>query len=96
MPDLVIEYGTQEWNLVRFVFFNGDVQFRVASINFTKGCITRPYTGPCLNEDQVKVGPGYVFDTIADDFILETVCGEVTVEWTDKAAGQAWMRHHAH
>lgn len=95
MSDAVIRYGTTDWNLIRHVFLNGDLQPLVETINFTQGYIKRPYKGEPVNANQVKVPAGFIFDLVEDDWILETIHGSVTVAWMDKEAGKAWMRKHS-
>lgn len=95
MSDVIIKYDTKEWTMIRHVFLDGCLQPRVESVNFTQGSIVRPYTGACLNDDQVKLPSGYVFDIMEDDFILETAYGDIAIAWVDKIIGQAWVRRHA-
>jgi len=99
VPDAEIRYGTPDWYLVHRVFLDGDLQLRVETINFTQGFIRRPYQGEPTRPSQVKVpvseGRHYIFDVEEDDFILETVHGQITVTWSDIEAGKAWLRKHS-
>lgn len=95
MTDAIIRYGTPDWDLIHRVFLDGELQPRVETINFTQNYIKRPYTGEC-NENQIKVGPqGYVFDLVEQDFILETVHGNISVVWYDREVGKAWLRRNS-
>lgn len=95
MSDTIIDFGTPEWDMVSHVFLDGELQTRVGTINFTQGCISRPYTGPCFRESHMKFENGYVYDVEEEHFILEVVCGEVIVDWNDQDVARNWMRKHA-
>lgn len=75
------------------VFLDGHIQVNAVEANLSKGFVVRAFLGDA-GADQVKLDSGYVFDLLTGDFALEKVYGDVTVAWTDNAAGRRWMEKH--
>jgi len=91
MPDIILKFdGVPQCQ----VFLDGFVQTGAVEVNLTQGYVKRAFTGE-PGPAQTKVGShGYVFDLEQEDFVLETVKGEIHIDWVDKAAGRAWLERH--
>lgn len=94
MSDVIIKWGEDIYELVGQVFLDGEEQSGVSQINLTQGTIVRGYRGELFEFCQVKTSSGYVFDTEADDFVLEVVEGEIRIVWTDQKEARAWLAKH--
>lgn len=59
------------------VMLNGVVQRGVCAADPVDGWVERGYQGPFFKDHQWRSAGGFVFDTDADDFVIERVEGRV-------------------
>lgn len=94
MTDVVIKWGEWPWQLVVEVHLDGEIQRGVNTVNLTQGTVYRGYRGELLTGRQQKLDSGYVWDPDADDFVMETVKGDVYVIWRDLDKAREWLAKH--
>jgi hypothetical protein len=78
------------------VLLDGHQQFYVTEVNLSAGTLVRGYNGEPKNEHQTKLANGLVFDREKEDFVLETLRGDIFIKRTDKEKARQWLARHSH